>query len=136
MKHSNKGPFSPADTENCCLPISFMNVIPYIKPWLKVSWLPQKALKTSTIKKEGLDQFTGKVYEEVQKGVYPLTLSTQYPWILWKRQQKAVRSRSSPHRACPHAIAGQQVYPEGHFAQVSMACGWQTATSLGPITAH
>lgn len=59
MKQSNKGPFSPADTENCCLPISFVNVSLYIKPWLKASWPPQKAPKTSTIKKERLDQFTG-----------------------------------------------------------------------------
>lgn len=59
MNHSNKGPFSPADTENCCLLISFKNVILYIKSWLNASWLPQKALKTSPTKTEGLHQFTG-----------------------------------------------------------------------------
>jgi len=43
--------FTCSYRKNCCISISFVNVIFYIKPTLKASLLPQKAAKANTIKR-------------------------------------------------------------------------------------
>lgn len=83
--------------ENCCLLISLVTFISYIKPQLKASLLPQKAAKANTHKKRGSAPIHRK---DVQKGIHLLTFLIQYPQTLEKykgsRHEKSGTGQSLP----------------------------------------